>query len=135
MTEKRETTEMTDFGYYLSALLKDRHFDNLTQYSERLREVGRGATPQMVSRYRRDARVPLWFIADSIEALELDERETDKLVDLWLDTLSPNERAVMDRLWRKKRPEQRDIRDLQDYERQREEQGGEDGKGGPPGDR
>jgi hypothetical protein len=136
MAKERETTKVTPFGYYLSSLLDDRHYDNFTQYSERLHEVGRGCTPQMVSRYRRDqANVPLWFVADSIEALELNEQETEKIVGLWLDTLPPNQRKVMERLWKKNRPEQRDIRDLQDYERQREERGGENGDGRPPGDR
>lgn len=138
MTKRRESSEVTSFGYYFSALLKDRHFDNLTQYSEELKGVGRGASPQMISRYRREGtNVPLWFVADSIEVLELDEAETDKFVGLWLDTLPGNQRAVMERLWSKRsasRPE--DVRDLEEYERQREsrEDEGDEG-GGAPGDR
>lgn len=136
MAKERTTTDMTPFGYYFSALLKDRHYDNLTQFSQSLREVGRGASPQMVSRYRRDAtNVPLWFVADSIEVLKLDEQETDKFVDLWLDTLPPNQRTVMERLWKKKRPGDRDIEDLKAYERQREERAeGGDGDGELPND-
>ncbi len=134
MAKERETTEVTPFGYYLSSLIDSRHYDNLGQFSERLHEVGRGCSPQMISRYRRNkANVPLWFIADSIEALNLDEQETDKFVSLWLDTLPPNQRQVMERLWKKNRPDQRDIRDLQDYERQREERAGENGDSVPPG--
>ncbi len=124
VTKKRETTDMTDFGYYLSALIKDRHFDNLTQYSERLHEDGRGATPQMISRYRRDKTpVPVWFVGRSIEVLDLDEAEIDKFVQLWFDTLPAGERAVMEWLWNT-RPEQRDLKDLEDYERQREKRNG-----------
>ncbi len=131
MAKEREKTNVTPFGYYFSSLLDARHYDNFTQFSKRLHEVGQGVSPQMISRYRRDrTNVPLWFVADSIEALKLDEQETDRFVDLWLDTLPDNQRKVMERLWKKKRPEQRDIKDLQDYERQREERGGEGDSGG-----
>lgn len=133
MAKERETTNITDFGYYLSSLLELRHFDNFTQFAKRLGEVGRGVTPQMISRYRRDkANVPLWFVADSIEGLNLNERETDEFVRLWLATLPENQHKVMERLWKKKRPEQRDIKDLQDYERQREERGEGDNGGESP---
>lgn len=125
MAKERKKTTVTAFGFYLSSLLKDRHYDSFDQYADRLGEVGRGATGQMISRYRRKAPVPLWFVADSIEALDMDEMERDKFVSLWLDTLRENERAMMERLWKKRRPEQRDIQDLQDYERQRERRGGE----------
>ena len=135
MAKRRETTDVTPFGYYLSSLIDARHFDNLTQFSEELKEVGRGATPQMVSRYRRRATVPLWFVADSIEVLELDEAETDKFVSLWLYTLSENERAVMSRLWKRRGPAAGDMEELKDYERRREERdGGENTEGGPTRD-
>ncbi len=59
-------------------------------------------------------------IGRSIEVLELDDQEIDRFVGHWLDTLPPGERAAMNSLWRK-RPEQRDLTELENYERQREE--------------
>lgn len=134
MTRKRSATSVTPFGYYFSSLLDDRHYDNFTQFSERLEEVGQGVSPQMISRYRRDrANVPLWFVADSIVALKLDENETDKFVSLWLDTLPANQKMVMERLWKRPGLQERDIKDLQDYERRREQRG-ENGDGEPTRD-
>lgn len=97
MARKRETSRMTEWGYYFSALLKERHFDNLTQFSEELHERGRGVTPQMISKYRRQTP-PLWFVADSIEVLELSEEESNKFLRLWLETLPEDERAVHEKM-------------------------------------
>lgn len=132
MTSKREKTDVTPFGYYLSSLLDARHFDNLTQFSEELKQVGRGVEPQMISRYRRKATVPLWFVADSIEVLDLSQPETDKFVGLWLDTLPENQRAVMERLWTRGGPDGRDMEELKEYERRREERDGGEAAGGSP---
>ena len=33
MARRRNTSEVTGWGYYLSALLNDRHFDNLGQFA------------------------------------------------------------------------------------------------------
>ena len=97
MARKRKVSKATPWGYYLESLVSSRHYDNLTQFSDDLRDNGRGVTPQMISKYKSGV-APLWFIADSIEVLELDEPETTKYVRLWLDTLPPDERAVHQRM-------------------------------------
>jgi hypothetical protein len=100
MARKRKTSKVskaTPWGYYLESLVSSRHYDNLTQLSDDLRTVGRGCTPQMISKYKSGI-APLWFIADSIEVLDLNEAETNKYVGLWLDTLPPNERTVHQRM-------------------------------------
>ena len=128
-----ENAGMTPFGYYLSSLLSDRHYDNLTQFSEALHAGGRGASPQMISRYRRGAAVPFWFVGRSIEVLELDDPETDRFVALWLDTLPRGERAVMESIWNR-HPSSSDTKDLEEYERLREARSVGNGEGEPPRD-
>lgn len=97
MARRRKASRATPWGYYLESLVSSRHYDNLTQFSDDLRTVGRGVTPQMISKYKSNT-APLWFIADSIDVLELDDAETNKYVGLWLDTLPPDERAVHQRM-------------------------------------
>ncbi len=97
MANKRKASRENPWGYYLESLVSSRHYDNLTQFSEDLHENGRGVSPQMISKYKRQT-APLWFIADSIEVLELDEEETNKYVALWLETLPPDEKAVHEKM-------------------------------------
>lgn len=97
MAGKRNISKETPWGYYLESLISSRHYDSLTQFSDDLHENGRGVTPQMISKYKRQT-APLWFVAASIDVLDLDEDETNKYVGLWLDTLPPDERAVHQRM-------------------------------------
>lgn len=97
MARKGKVSKATPWGYYFESLVSSRHYDNLTQFSDDLRENGRGVTPQMMSKYKSSV-APLWFIADSIDVLDLDDGETNKYVGLWLDTLPPDERAVHQRM-------------------------------------
>lgn len=115
---------MTDWGYYLSALLKDRHFDNLTQFAAEIENHDRPITPQMISKYRL-GRAPLWFVADCIEVLEMTNEEADKFIGLWLDTMPPGERSLQERMAALLLRGSRDMKEVQDYEHEREQRDGE----------
>lgn len=97
MARKRGTSEMTDWGYYFTSLIKARRYDNLKQFTDDLESYDRGVTPQMVSKYRR-GRAPLWFVADSIAVLELTEAETHEYIQKWLATWPEDERALLQRM-------------------------------------
>lgn len=93
---KRSGAQPSEFGWTLRALMHKQHVKTTTRLSEVLTEDGYPVSQQMISRYiNGQSPVPLGFLSQVIESLDLDEDDASTLIAKWAETLPPKERRVI----------------------------------------
>ncbi len=97
-------TEPSEFGWLLLILMQKNRIKSATRLAEVISERY-PISQQMVSNYINGKnKVPVAFVSQVIDRLEMTEEEQDGLANAWANTLPERERDVVARVWGQRKP-------------------------------
>lgn len=101
---QRAESEPSEFGWLLLILMQKNRIKSATRLAEVISEKY-PISQQMVSNYINGKnKVPVAFVSQVIDRLEMTEEEQDGLANAWANTLPERERDVVARVWGERRP-------------------------------
>jgi predicted transcriptional regulator len=101
---RKAETEPSEFGWLLLILMQKNRIKNATRLAEVISEKY-PISQQMVSNYINGKnKVPVAFVSQVIDRLEMTDEEQDGLANAWANTLPEREREVVARVWKSRQP-------------------------------
>ncbi len=101
---RKAESEPSEFGWLLLILMQKNRIKSATRLAEVISEKY-PISQQMVSNYINGKnKVPVAFVSQVIDRLDMTDEEQDGLANAWANTLPERERNVVARVWGSRQP-------------------------------